>query len=84
MGVESHAKHIIAAHKHQVRTKLSQKVFSSKGWDVPVPGQGRLALEVARRPFRPDLEGLVTTATDKQIAICTEADRIDTVFGISQ
>ena len=51
---------------------------------VGVPVQGRLALEVARRPFRPDLEGLVIAATDKQIAICTEADRIDTVFGISQ
>ena len=49
-----------------------------------MPGQGRLALEVARRPFRPDLEGLVTAATDEQIAICAEADRPDTVFGISQ
>ena len=49
-----------------------------------MPGQGRLALEVARRPFRPDLEGRVIAATDKQIAICAEADRIDTVFEISQ
>ena len=49
-----------------------------------MPGQGRLALKCARRPFRPDLEGLVTAATDEQIAICAEADRPDTVFGISQ
>ena len=49
-----------------------------------MPPQGRLALKCARRPFRPDLEGLVTAATDEQIAICAEADRPDTVFGISQ
>ena len=44
MGVERHATHPIAAHKHQVRTKLSQKAFVSKGWDVPVPGQGAEAM----------------------------------------
>ena len=48
---------------------------------VRVPPQGRLALKCARRPFRPDLEGLVIAATDQQIAICAEADRPDTVFG---
>ena len=61
-GVERHATHIIAAHKHQVRTKLSQKVFFSKGWDVPVPGQGRLARKRARRPYRPGLDGAVVAA----------------------
>ena len=52
--------------------------------DFFVAPQGRLALEVARRPFRPDLEGLVTTATDEHIAIWAEAERKDPVFGISQ
>ena len=51
---------------------------------VRVPRQGRLALKCARRPFRPDLEGLVTAATDEQIAICAEADRAHPAFGISQ
>ena len=49
-----------------------------------MPGQGRLALEVARRPFRPDLERRVIAATDEQIAICAEADRAHPAFGISQ
>ena len=74
----------MAAQKHQISTNLQKKAFYTRGWDVPVPGQGRLALKCARRPFRPDLEGLVIAATDKQIAICAEADRIDTVLGISQ
>ena len=54
------------------------------GWDVPVPGQRRLALKCARRPYGPDLQSLVVAAADELIAIGIEADRCDTVFGISQ
>ena len=84
LGAESHAKHQTAARKHQVRTKLSQKALFSKGWDVPVPGQGRLTLEGARRPYRPDLDRLVPAAASDEFAISTEADRIDPVLEISQ
>ena len=84
MGVECHAIHPIAAHKHQVRTKLSQKALFSKGWDVPVPGQGRLTLKGARRPYQPDFDRLVPAAASDEFAISTEADRIDPVLEISQ
>ena len=67
--------------QHEGMNSSNTEVINSP---AGVPGQGRLALKCARRPFRPDLEGLVTAATDEQIAICAEADRIDTVFGISQ
>ena len=49
-----------------------------------VPGQRRLTLEVARRPYRPDLHRLVLTATSDEFAISTEADRIDPVLETSQ
>ena len=42
LGVESHATHEIAAQKHQINTNLQKKAFYTRGWDVPVPGQGRL------------------------------------------
>ena len=74
MGVESHATHPIAAHKHQVRTKLSQKAFFSKGWDVPVPGQGRL--EFTRRRV-PDFDGFVKAAAGNLFAVWTERNAND-------
>ena len=64
--------------QHGGMNSSNTKVINSP---VRVPPQGRLALKCARRPFRPDLEGLVIAATDQQIAICAEADRPDTVFG---
>ena len=57
--------------------------LDSNGWDVPVPGQRRLALKCARRPYGPDLDGFVIAAADEHITIDIEADRRDTVFGIS-
>ena len=49
-----------------------------------MPGQGRLALKCARRPYGPDLQSLVEAAADELIAIGIEADRRDTVLEISQ
>ena len=49
-----------------------------------MPGQGRLALKCARRPFRPDLDGVVHAAASDEFAISTEADRKDPVLEISQ
>ena len=49
-----------------------------------MPGQRRLALKCARRPYGPDLQSLVVAAADELIAIGIEADRIDAVFEISQ
>ena len=60
---------------HQISANLQNKAFYTKGWDVPVPGQGRLALKCARRPYGPDLQSLVEAAADELIAIGIEADR---------
>ena len=49
-----------------------------------MPVQGRLALKRARRPCRPDLDGVVLAAASDEFAISTEADRPDPVIGISQ
>ena len=49
-----------------------------------VAPQGRLTLEVARRPYRPDLHRLVPAATSDEFAISTEADRHDPVLETSQ
>ena len=76
MGVESHAIDTIAAHKHRVRTKLSQKSFFSKGWDVPVPGQRRLEFTSRRVP---DFDGLVVAAAGDVLAVWTETNAPDGV-----
>ena len=49
-----------------------------------MPRQGRLALEGARRPYRPDLDRLVPAAASDEFTISTEADREDPVLEISQ
>ena len=49
-----------------------------------MPPQGRLTLEVARRPYRPDLHRLVPAAASDEFAISTEADRHDPVLETSQ
>ena len=49
-----------------------------------MPGQGRLTLKGARRPYRPDLDRLVPAAASDEFAISTEADRIDPVLETSQ
>ena len=69
LGVESHAIDKIAAHKHRIRTKLSQKSFSSKGWDVPVPPQGALLFSTHRVP---NLDSFIIGAAGKQSALLVE------------
>ena len=49
-----------------------------------MPGQGRLTLKGARRPYQPDFDRLVPAAASDEFAISTEADRIDPVLEISQ
>ena len=49
-----------------------------------MPGQGRLALEGARRPYRPDLHRPVLAAASDEFTISTEADREDPVLERSQ
>ena len=72
---EAHTSHIIAAQRNRVSTNSQKKAFYTRGWDVPVPGQRRLALKCARRPYGPDLQSLVVAAADELIAIGIEADR---------
>ena len=51
---------------------------------APVDVQGRLALEGARRPYRPDLHRPVLAAASDEFTISTEADREDPVLERSQ
>ena len=46
---ETNAFDAVAAQKHQISTNLQKKAFYTRGWDVPVPGQRRLALKRASR-----------------------------------
>ena len=38
---EAHTIHIIAAQRNKISTNSQKKAFYTRGWDVPVPGQGR-------------------------------------------
>ena len=74
---EAHTIHIIAAQRNRVSTNSQQKAFYTREWDVPVPGQGRLALKCARRPYGPDLDGVVRAACDKLLAARVKPDAQD-------
>ena len=67
--------------QHEGTNSSNTEVINSP---VRVPGQGRLTLKGARRPYRPDLDRLVPAAASDEFAISTEADRLDTVIGINQ